>query len=93
MTVGALHLTLVVRESQCLKDKRRVVKSLKDRLRNRFNISVAEVESQDLWQKTELGVAVVGTDERFVASVLQSVENFVRSNPLIELIDTEIEMY
>ena len=93
MIVGTLKIRLVLRESHNLKDKRRVLKSLKDTLSNKFNISVAETDEQDVWQTAELGVAAVGTDSQFVQSVLTSVINYVRFFGGVELVDQEQEIY
>lgn len=76
-----------------MKEKRRVIKSLKDQLGNKFNISVAEVEDQDQWQFAEMGVAAVGTDTPFVQSVLTSVENFVRYFGGVTVIDAASETF
>jgi uncharacterized protein YlxP (DUF503 family) len=91
--VGTLKIRLVLRESHSLKDKRRVLKSLKDTLSNKFNISVAETDEQDVWQTAEIGVAAVGTDTRFVQSVLTSVVNYVRFFGGVELVDSQQEIY
>ena len=93
MIVGTLKLRLVLRESHSLKDKRRVIKSLKDTLSNKFNISVAETDEQDVWQTAEVGVATVGTDGSFVQSVLTSVVNYVRFFGGVELVDAQQELY
>ena len=93
MIVGTLKLRLVLRESHSLKDKRRVIKSLKDTLSNKFNISVAETDEQDVWQTAELGVAAVGTDGSFVQSVLTNVVNYVRFFGGVELVDSQQELY
>ena len=93
MIVGTLKLRLVLRESHSLKDKRRVIKSLKDTLSNKFNISVAETDEQDVWQTAEIGVAAVGTDGSFVQSVLTSVVNYVRFFGGVELVDAQQELY
>ena len=93
MIVGTLKIRLVLRESHSLKDKRRVLKSLKDTLSNKFNISVAETDEQDVWQTAEIGVASVGTDAPFVQSVLTNVVNYVRFFGGVELVDTEQELY
>ena len=93
MTVGTLYFRLVMRESHSLKDKRRILKSLKDTLASRFNISVAEVDCLDEWQQAGLGVAAVGTDGKFVGSVLNSVAEFVRLYPRAELIDRVQETF
>ncbi|HUR39068.1 MAG TPA: DUF503 domain-containing protein [Planctomycetota bacterium] len=93
MIVGTLKLRFVLRESHSLKDKRRVIKSLKDTLANKFNISVAETDEQDVWQTAELGVAMVGTDTPFVQSVLTQVVNYARFFGGVELVDQQQEIY
>ena len=93
MIVGTLKIRLVLRESHSLKDKRRVLKSLKDTLSNKFNISVAETDEQDLWQSAEIGVAAVGTDGSFVQSVLTNVVNYVRFFGGVELVDSQQEIF
>lgn len=93
MTVGTLLVTAVIRDAQSLKEKRHVLKSIKDRVRDRFNVSVAELGSQDLWQKTELGFAAIGNDARFVNGLLASVLNFLRTFPMLDLVDHSIELY
>ena len=70
MIVGTLKLRLIVRESHSLKDKRRVIKSLKDRIRGGFNVSIAEVDSLDSLQEAVLGVAVVANEKRHAQEVL-----------------------
>jgi uncharacterized protein len=91
--VGTLKIRLVLRESHSLKDKRRVLKSLKDTLSNKFNISVAETDAQEVWQTAEIGVAAVGTDTPFVQSVLTNVVNYVRFFGGVELVNAEQELY
>ncbi|MDQ7778653.1 MAG: DUF503 domain-containing protein [Planctomycetota bacterium] len=93
MTVGTLLVTAVVRDSGSLKEKRRVLKSLKDRVRDRFNVSVAELGSQDLWQKTELGFAAIGNEARFVDGLLANVLNYLRTTQAIDLVDHSIELF
>ncbi len=93
MIVGTLKLRFVLRESHSLKDKRRVIKSLKDTLSNKFNISVAETDEQDVWQTAEIGVAAVGTDGSFVQSVLTQVLNYARYFGGVELVDQQQELF
>jgi uncharacterized protein len=92
MIVGTLKLRLIVRESRSLKDKRRVISSIKERVRSAFNVSVAEVESLDSKQQAVLGVAVVTNDRRFAQEVLGQVLNLVRSHPVAQLLDYELEI-
>jgi uncharacterized protein YlxP (DUF503 family) len=93
MVVGVLELRLLVRQSQSLKDKRRIVKSLKDRISHRFAVSIAEVASLDDWQQAELGAAFVSNDRRHAEEVLSKVVEFVRRSVTAELIDFSIETY
>lgn len=93
MIVGVLRIELAVYESQSLKDKRRVIKSLKDRLAERFNISIAEVEALDSRKRAVLGVAVVGTDTKFVHSSLDKVVDFIRRQGRATLVNYEREIY
>lgn len=93
MHLGTLIIHLHIPQSQSLKAKRHVINAIKDRLRNKFNISVAEVGANDLWQRCELGIAMVANDQRFVNSVLDQVENFVASRPEVVITDSERTFY
>jgi len=73
-TVGVLTLELYLNHSHSLKDKRHVVQSLKDRLRRKFNVAVAEIDYQDLWQRAVLAAVTVSADHSRAEFVLQSVE-------------------
>ena len=86
MTVGLLTVELHVPGSQSLKDKRMVLRRIKDRLK-KFNVAVSEVEHQDLWQRAALGVAVVSGDRRQVDEQLQSVRHLVQATHGAELLD------
>ena len=93
MIVGTLKLRFVLRDSHSLKDKRRVIKSLKDTLSNKFSVAVAETGEQDVWQTAEIGIATVGTDGSFVQSVLTNVVNYVRFFGGVELVDQQQEIF
>ena len=73
--VGVLTLDIHIEGAHSLKEKRHVVKGLKDRLRVKFNVSVAEIDAQDLWQRGVVAVALVSADRQHAETVLQSVEN------------------
>ncbi len=73
-TIGVLTLELRLENSHSLKDKRHVVKSLKDRLRNKFNVAVAEIDYHDLWQRAAVAAVTVASDHTHAEKVLQSVE-------------------
>ena len=72
--IGVLTLELLLENSHSLKDKRHVVKGLKERLRNKFNVAVAEIDYQDLWQRAVLAAVTVSSDHGHAERVLQSVE-------------------
>ena len=72
--IGVLTLEIVLEDAQSLKDKRRVVKGLKDRLRSRFNVAVAEIDYQNLWQRALVAAVTVSADRVHAEAVLQSVE-------------------
>lgn len=84
-------MELIVRESRSLKDKRQVVRSIKDRIRNAFNVSVAEVDEQDSRQQAVLAVAVVTNEKRHAQQVLSQIVNLVRSHPVAQLLRFELE--
>ena len=73
MPIGLLTLEIHLPEAHSLKDKRQVLRSLKDRLRKRFNVAVAEMEYQDVWQRAIIGVVTLSTAEQHVEESLQLV--------------------
>lgn len=75
-----------------MKDKRKVVKSLIQRARNRFNVSIAEIELQDVWRRAVLGFSVVGNDHSFVNSCMDNILNHIESMQLGDLVDSDIEI-
>lgn len=75
MPVGLLTLELHIPDAQSLKDKRQVLRSLKDRLRGKFNVAVAELEHHDVWQRSIVGVVTLSNEEKHVREVLQSVSD------------------
>lgn len=92
MIVGTLRLRLMIRQARSLKDKRQVVSSIKDRLRNSFNVSIAEVEAQDDRQLAVLGLAMVSNDTQHVRKELSQVVEALRVHPIAELIDYELDV-
>ena len=87
MVVGIVRFELHLPAAQSLKDKRQVVRSLKDRLRERVRASVAEVEYQDLWQRAAIGLAVVAADGAQVRELLNSARHIVDQYVQIQLLD------
>jgi uncharacterized protein YlxP (DUF503 family) len=92
MIVGVAAIELQVHGSQSLKEKRGVVQSIGRRLRNRFNVAVAEVGGQDLWQRALLGVTAIGSDAERVRQVLERTIAFTEDLHLAELLRSEIEI-
>jgi len=90
-TVGLLHLEFHVAQAASLKDKRRVLKSFKDRLAHNHNVSVAEVEAQDNHLRAVLAVAMVGSDRRYVEGALQRMINSAAAHRDMILVDSEVE--
>jgi len=74
-SIGVLTLELRLENSHSLKDKRHAVRSLQDRLRNKFNVAVAEIDHQDLWQRATIAAVTVSSDHVHAEKVLQSVED------------------
>lgn len=93
MQLGTLTIKLHIPQSRSLKSKRQVISGIKDRLRNKFNISIAEVADNDLWQQCTLGVAVVANQRRFIDQVLDQVENYIMSRPEVIIVDSEKVLY
>jgi uncharacterized protein YlxP (DUF503 family) len=73
MPIGCLTLEIYLPESRSLKDKRQVLRSLKDRLRHRFNVSVAELDGQDSWQRAVVGVVAIAADAPYLEGALRAV--------------------
>ncbi|MGE0643683.1 MAG: DUF503 domain-containing protein [Nitrospira sp.] len=92
MVVGLCTVEVNIPGSQSLKDKRQVLHSLKDRLRGKFNLSIAEVDGQDLWQRAVLGMACVANDGGYVNQVLDQALNVIKGMPSLEIVRTQLEL-
>ena len=88
-----LTVSVHIPQAQSLKQKRAVLKSLKERVRYKFNVSVAEVGGLDKWQRAVLAFAIVGNDKRHMDSCLQSLKSFIESFPTLELCESLLEHY
>lgn len=88
MVVGVIGWDIQIYEARSLKDKRAVVKSLKQRLMDRLNVSVAETGHHDLWQRSEITACVVATDRRRAESVLDKADRLVESEVRGRIIDS-----
>jgi hypothetical protein len=92
MIVVAAMITLIIPENDSLKGKRRVIKSLIERVRHKFEAAVAEVGDNDLWQKARIGVALVGNDSHLLETRLQQIMKFMENQHLAEIIDSQVEL-
>lgn len=92
MVVGLCHITLLIHDNRSLKGKRQVLKGIIEKVKHRFNASVAEVGSHDLWQRAEIGLAVVGSDAPFVNSVVDKAVLYIEDMQTAEVVDHRIEI-
>jgi len=93
MNIGALRVRLRIPENHSLKGKRMVVRSITSQVKNKFNVSIAEIEDQDMWQVATLGITCVSNDSRHVNETLSHVMNFIEANRGdAEILDYEIEL-
>ena len=91
MVVGIMSMRLMIPGAHSLKDKRRALRSVKDRLRSQFNVSVAEVGALDYWQTADLGVCAVGSDRAYVERLLDKAALLVRAKHDVEVMRCEKE--
>ena len=91
MVIGVLQVELSVTDAMSLKDKRRVILSLKDRIAHSHNVSIAEVGALDEHRRAILGVAMVSNDKRYVEGALSKLVDLVRSVSQVSLIDYQVE--
>lgn len=93
MLVGTLQLQVFIPGSTSLKDKRQIVKSTIQRTQNRFNVSIVELNNEDLWQRATIGVAMVGDNAEHIQRHLQLVLNFLDGEPRWEILQAEFDLY
>jgi hypothetical protein len=93
MVVGVLKLTLFLPENHSLKGKRGVIKKIKARVANTFNVSITECDGQDLWQRAVLGICQVGTDVPYVDGALRQVVRFIEDMQVAELGEEHFEVF
>jgi uncharacterized protein len=91
MVVGVLRLELLLPENHSLKGKRSVLRAIKSRVRDKFNVSIAECDDHDLWQRATLGVSQVGADQPHVDSCLREVVKFIDDLQIAELGEERLE--
>ena len=91
MVVGVLRLELLLHDNHSLKGKRSVLRTIKARVQNKFNVSIAECDDHDLWQRATLGVSQVGSDQPHVDSCLRNVVHFIEDLQLAEVGEERLE--
>jgi uncharacterized protein YlxP (DUF503 family) len=92
VVVGTAKISLYIQDNRSLKEKRKIVKSIIAKVHQRFNASIAEVDSNDKWQMVGLGISVVGNNRRFVNSALDNILTYLDSLYLGDIIDSDIEI-
>lgn len=92
MVVGIGIITFRLHDCRSLKSKRKIIKSIINRVRNNFNVSVAEIGSNDIYQKSEIGFSLVGNNRKVLNSKIDKIFNMVDALGLAEIVDTEMEM-
>jgi uncharacterized protein YlxP (DUF503 family) len=92
MVVGILRLSLSIPAAGSLKDKRHVVRKIVDRVKGKFDVAIAEVGENDIWQRAQLGIAMVANDRRFANEVLDKVRGFIEQLYLAPILDQELEL-
>ena len=93
MVVGTLKIEFRLFDNRSLKGKRKVVRSMVDQVKAQFNVSIAEVGSNDKWQKIELGISAIGNDRRHIDSSLNHILEFLDSLYLAQIVNTEMDIF
>jgi len=93
MMLGTLQVELLIPGSFSLKDKRFVLQGLKTKIRSTFNVSVAEVDFHDKWQRTCVAFACVSSDRRYLDSVFSKVLNAIDAEDRVEVVDQQVEIF
>ena len=92
MVVGVCQLRMIINSVSSLKEKRGVAKRIIARVKNKFPVSIAEVEDNDLWQSLVIGFCMVGNDRRYINSCLDKILDFIENLYLAEIVDHRIEI-
>ena len=93
MVVGLLRIEVHLPNAHTLKEKRSVLNSLKDQLRGRFNISVAEVDANETWQRATIGISTLGSSRAYTEGLLREVKIWIRATRLVDLIAIDEEYF
>jgi len=93
MVIGVCKVELSIPNSFSLKDKRRVLKSLIARVRNKFNVAISEIEENDSWQKAILGISSISNNSQFTNKILNEVIDFIDKERNLIIINYSIELF
>ncbi len=93
MVIGVCRVELSIPDSFSLKDKRRVLKSIIARIRNRFNVSISEIEDNDMWQRAIIGISSISNDAHYTNKILNEVMNYLEKEKSIIILDYSIELF
>jgi uncharacterized protein YlxP (DUF503 family) len=92
LIIGYIRLELDILEAFSLKDKRRVLKSLKERIKNKFNVSISEIDYKDIWNRSLIAVATVSDDSSYVDKQLSEVINFIENIHTVSIMSIKQEI-
>ncbi len=93
MIIGVCRVEIFVPESSSLKSKRFVLNSIKQKIRNKFNVSVAEVDNNDKWQRISLGIAMISNERKFVDKTMGEIFKIIDGDGRMEILNHLIEVY
>lgn len=93
MTIGMLKLTIFIRDSNSLKEKRMILHSLKARIRNNFNVAITQLDQEDKWQMAVLAIVGIERDRKTINSTLSKISDFLRESRQVDLIKEEMELF
>ncbi len=93
MILGLLQLDIIIPESNNLKEKRSTIKSLKETIRKRFNVSIAETGKLDKWSRSEISITKVSNEAKFIRQEFQKIQNDIESRYPVEIIDKQEEVW
>lgn len=93
MIIALARLTLHLPDNHSLKGKRKVIKGLIEKIRHRFDAAVAEVDDHDLWQKSQLGMAMVSNDSQVLDARVNKIIQFIEDQHLVQVIDSQVEFW
>lgn len=93
MVIALARITLHIPENRSLKGKRKVVKSLINKVRHRFPVAIAEVDDHDLWQQAQLGLALISNDSQVLDASMTKIMRFIEDQYVAQIIDSKVEFW